>query len=133
MSIPIGAWIRSISSWLQPSAFQAFCPLAGGPAAADSIGSIAAHGREAAAPNNLWQMDFKGQFGLTAGSECYPFTSIDDHSRFLVGLTACAIDYFLNQSQVKVDLAGSSNFPERSERRVASPYVSIWAVVQGLV
>ena len=43
---------------------------------------------EAAAPNDLWQMDFKGQFGLTAGGKCYPFTAIDDHSRFLVNLTA---------------------------------------------
>lgn len=43
---------------------------------------------EAAAPNDLWQMDFKGQFGLTAGGKCYPFTVIDDHSRFLVNLTA---------------------------------------------
>ena len=43
---------------------------------------------EAAAPNELWQMDFKGQFGLTAGGKCYPFTVIDDHSRFLVNLTA---------------------------------------------
>jgi transposase InsO family protein len=43
---------------------------------------------EAAAPNDLWQIDFKGQFGLTAGGKCYPFTAIDDHSRFLVNLTA---------------------------------------------
>ncbi len=45
---------------------------------------------EAAAPNDLWQMDFKGHFRVTAGGHCYPFTVIDDHSRYLVGLTACA-------------------------------------------
>ncbi len=43
---------------------------------------------EAAAPNELWQMDHKGQFGLAAGGKCYPFTVIDDHSRFLINLTA---------------------------------------------
>ena len=41
-------------------------------------------------PNELWQMDFKGDFSLTGGGRCYPLTVIDDHSRFLVGLTACA-------------------------------------------
>ena len=40
-------------------------------------------------PNELWQMDFKGDFALTGGGRCYPLTVIDDHSRFLVGLTAC--------------------------------------------
>jgi transposase InsO family protein len=40
-------------------------------------------------PNELWQMDFKGHFALTAGGRCHPLTVIDDHSRFLVGLKAC--------------------------------------------
>lgn len=33
-------------------------------------------------PNDLWQMDFKGDFGLTGGGRCYPLTVLDDHSRF---------------------------------------------------
>jgi transposase InsO family protein len=41
-------------------------------------------------PNELWQMDFKGYFALTAGGYCHPLTVIDDHSRFLVGLKACS-------------------------------------------
>jgi transposase InsO family protein len=40
-------------------------------------------------PNELWQMDFKGDFALTEGGRCHPLTVIDDHSRFLVGLKAC--------------------------------------------
>jgi transposase InsO family protein len=40
-------------------------------------------------PNELWQMDFKGYFALSAGGYCHPLTVIDDHSRFLVGLKAC--------------------------------------------
>jgi transposase InsO family protein len=35
-------------------------------------------------------MDFKGQFSLAAGHMCYPLTVLDDHSRFLLGLRACA-------------------------------------------
>lgn len=41
-------------------------------------------------PNELWQMDFKGYFALSAGGYCHPLTVLDDHSRFLVGLKACA-------------------------------------------
>src|SRR5216684_2486402 len=44
---------------------------------------------EYAAPNELWQMDFKGHFALRRG-RCHPLTVLDDHSRFAVGLSACA-------------------------------------------
>ena len=43
---------------------------------------------EKAAPNELWQMDFKGDFKLPQG-RCYPLTVLDDHSRFAVTLQAC--------------------------------------------
>jgi transposase InsO family protein len=43
---------------------------------------------ERAAPNELWQMDFKGHFPLPAG-RCHPLTVLDDHSRYSVGLAAC--------------------------------------------
>ena len=41
------------------------------------------------APNELWQMDFKGHFAMRRG-RCHPLTVLDDHSRFAVGLSACA-------------------------------------------
>jgi transposase InsO family protein len=41
------------------------------------------------APNGLWQMDFKGHFPLAQG-RCHPLTVLDDHSRFSLGLYACA-------------------------------------------
>lgn len=41
------------------------------------------------APNDLWQMDFKGEFKLPQG-RCYPLTILDDHSRFALALQACA-------------------------------------------
>ena len=44
---------------------------------------------ERAAPNELWQMDFKGEFKLPHG-HCYPLTILDDHSRFAIALEACA-------------------------------------------
>jgi len=44
---------------------------------------------EHACPNDLWQMDFKGHFGLTDGSRCHPLTVLDDHSRYALGLLPC--------------------------------------------
>jgi len=46
------------------------------------------HRFEHAHPNDLWQMDFKGDFQTAAG-RCYPLTILDDHSRFALGLRAC--------------------------------------------
>ena len=40
-------------------------------------------------PNEMWQMDFKGNFALECGIRCHPLTVLDDHSRFLLGLQAC--------------------------------------------
>ncbi len=42
---------------------------------------------ERAAPNELWQMDFKGPFALPQG-RCHPLTVLDDHSRYALGLEA---------------------------------------------
>lgn len=44
---------------------------------------------EAEAPNDLWQMDFKGHFEM-AGGRCHPLTVLDDHSRFSLCLAACS-------------------------------------------
>lgn len=43
---------------------------------------------EHAAPNELWQIDFKGYFETPAG-RCHPLTLLDDHSRFNLLLAAC--------------------------------------------
>ena len=45
---------------------------------------------ERCAPNELWQMDFKGHFALADGQRCHPLTVVDDHSRYGVVLAACA-------------------------------------------
>ena len=78
--------------------------LAGVPAASTITGILRRHGLidpeesakhkawqrfEAEAPNDLWQMDFKGHFEAAAG-RCHPLTVLDDHSRYALGLEACA-------------------------------------------
>jgi transposase InsO family protein len=44
---------------------------------------------ERSEPNDLWQMDFKGHFGLSRGGRCHPLTVLDDHSRYNIVLRSC--------------------------------------------
>ncbi len=54
-------------------------------------GGAAAHLRfEKEAPNLLWQMDFKGWIRLGDTTRCHPLTIVDDHSRYVPCLKACA-------------------------------------------
>ena len=43
---------------------------------------------ERARPNELWQMDFKGDFAMVNGQRCFPLTILDDHSRYSLCLNA---------------------------------------------
>lgn len=76
---------------------------------------------EMAAPNQLWQMDFKGHVPLTQG-RCHPLTVLDDHSRFLIGLRACP-----NETQSTVQghltrLFREYGLPDRMLMDNASPW-----------
>lgn len=51
-------------------------------------GSRACERFERAAPNELWQMDFKGRVKLADGTLCHPLTIVDDHSRYALCLAA---------------------------------------------
>lgn len=44
--------------------------------------------REATAPNDVWCIDYKGQFRLADRSLCYPLTLTDQHSRYILGCEA---------------------------------------------
>ena len=44
--------------------------------------------REALAPNDVWCIDYKGQFRLGNRSLCYPLTLTDQRSRFILGCDA---------------------------------------------
>jgi transposase InsO family protein len=44
---------------------------------------------ERGAPNELWQMDFKGWVRLADREPLHPLTVVDDHSRYSPCLTAC--------------------------------------------
>jgi transposase InsO family protein len=67
---------------------------------------------ERGAPNELLQMDFKGDFALTEGGRCYPLTVLDDHSRFLVGLFACPNMRFKTVQQSLTSIFERHGLPE---------------------
>jgi transposase InsO family protein len=67
---------------------------------------------EAAAPNALWQMDFKGHFPLST-SRCHPLTVLDDHSRFCLALTACPDEQGITVQQQLVSVFQRYGLPER--------------------
>jgi transposase InsO family protein len=46
------------------------------------------HLSTASAPNDVWCIDYKGQFRLGGGPYCYPLTLSDQFSRFLLGIEA---------------------------------------------
>jgi transposase InsO family protein len=46
--------------------------------------------REATAPNDVWCIDYKGQFRLGDTTYCYPLTVTDQYSRYIVGCEAMA-------------------------------------------
>lgn len=45
---------------------------------------------ERSQPNELWQMDHKGDFATQAGPRCHALTMLDDHSRFNLVLDAAS-------------------------------------------
>lgn len=61
----------------------------------------------AQAPNDVWSTDFKGQFRLTNGELCYPLTTQDAFSRFVIGTTALS-----STASVPVEIAFTRHFQE---------------------
>jgi transposase InsO family protein len=70
---------------------------------------------ERSAPNQLWQVDFKGHFALSQG-RCHPLCALDDHSRYNVLLAACTNE---QQRTVQTQLIGAF-------RRYGLPDAVLW-------
>ncbi len=68
---------------------------------------------EHAAPNDLWQMDFKGHFAMTRGGRCHALTVLDDHSRYSIGLRACDNERTETVQGELVEIFRHSGLPRR--------------------
>ncbi len=72
---------------------------------------------ERAAPNDLWQMDFKGHFAIEQG-RCHPLTVLDDHSRYALELAVPASRYAASPRAFPEVLAPIEYAPELAVRKV---------------
>jgi transposase InsO family protein len=74
------------------------------------------------APNQLWQMDFKGHFGLGNGQRCHPLTVLDDHSRYGLCLRACRDERGATVQDALRDSFRRYGLPERMLMDNGSPW-----------
>jgi transposase InsO family protein len=75
------------------------------------------------APNELWQMDFKGHFALARG-RCHPLTVLDDHSRYALGIRACGEETERTVQAEVTALFRRYGLPERMLMDNGSPWGS---------
>ena len=76
---------------------------------------------ERPAPNELWQMDYKGHFPMAAG-RCHPLTVLDDHSRFALAVAACADERAVTVQAVLTGVFRRYGLPERMLMDNGSPW-----------
>jgi transposase InsO family protein len=75
------------------------------------------------APNDLWQIDFKGHFAIDAG-RCHPLTVLDDHSRFNIVLQALTGESRAPVQQVLQQAFERYGLPERINADNGPPWGS---------
>lgn len=73
------------------------------------------------APNDLWQMDFKGHFAMSEG-RCHPLTMLDDHSRYCLELGACANEQTLTVRERMTRVFRRHGLPKRILADNGSPW-----------
>lgn len=94
------------------------------------------------APNDLWQMDFKGHFALQQG-RCHPLTLLDDHSRFNLAIQACDNERGATVKERMIDVFQRYGLPARINVDNGAPWgsprnpgeiteLSIWLIQLGI-
>lgn len=73
------------------------------------------------APNDLWQMDFKGHIGVGA-SRCHPLTLLDDHSRYALCIKACSQETHEIVKKALIELFCCYGMPRRMSMDNGSPW-----------
>ncbi len=97
----------------------------------------------ASEPNAIWTIDYKGQFRLRDGVLCYPLTSQDMFSRFLLGCQGLTSTELLPARKVLERLFREYGLPERIRSDNGTPFasnalgrlstLSVWFIRLGIV
>ena len=95
------------------------------------------------AANEVWSVDYKGQFKLGNGQWCYPLTVMDHHSRYLCGCDALAGPRLKPTRQCFIRLFRDYGLPQRIRSDNGVPFAStacaglsrlaIWWIRLGIV
>lgn len=80
------------------------------------------HRFEHPSPNDLWQMDFKGRFPTVNQGHCYPLTVLDDHSRFSLGVRACANEQGITVQSQLINIFRKYGLPVRMTMDNGNPW-----------
>jgi len=83
------------------------------------------HLHTALAPNDIWCIDYKGQFRLGTGTYCYPLTVTDQFSRYIFAVEA--MDAIRGESAITVceELFREHGIPRAIRSDNGAPFVSL--------
>ena len=94
-------------------------------------------------PNDLWSVDFKGQFKLRSGQWCFPLTVMDHQSRFLLGCQGLAGTSTIPAKRVFERLFREYGLPKRIRSDNGVPFatktpgglsiLSVWWIRLGII
>ena len=87
--------------------------------------SLPVHLSEANAPNDLWCIDYKGQFRLGDQSFCYPLTITDQFSRFLLACEGMAAISDDEAREVCQDVFRRYGVPTAMRSDNGAPFASV--------
>jgi putative transposase len=94
-------------------------------------------------PNAIWTIDYKGQFRLGDGVLCYPLTTQDMHSRFLLGCHGLTSTELVPAKKTLDRLLRAYGLPERIRSDNGTPFasnalgrlstLSVWFIRLGII
>ena len=95
------------------------------------------------APNDVWSIDYKGQFYMKNGHVCYPLTVSDNFSRFLLGCKALAgprydptrryLELIFRECGLPDAIRNDNGTPFASKCIGGLSRLSIWFIQQGII
>ena len=94
-------------------------------------------------PNDVWSIDYKGQFYMKNSHVCYPLTVSDNYSRFLLGCKALAgprynptrryLEYIFREYGLPDAIRNDNGTPFASKCIGGLSRLSIWFIQQGII
>lgn len=98
---------------------------------------------ECQAPNDVWSIDYKGQFYMKNDHVCYPLTVSDNFSRYLLGCKALAGPRYVPTKRYLVSVFREYGLPDAIRSDNGTPFagkaigglsqLSVWLILLGIV